>query len=97
MVKHIVIFKFKGDEAQRSLLAKDFAIALRELPAKISLLKAIDVGMNINRNENSDLVLTAIVEKMEDVAIYSTHPAHVAAVNIVKDNIEFRACADYEF
>ena len=30
-----------------------------------------------------DLVLTATADSLEDVAIYSAHPAHVAAVQII--------------
>jgi hypothetical protein len=33
---------------------------------------------------------------MEDVGIYSRHPAHVAAASILAQNKEMRACVDYE-
>lgn len=95
MVKHIVTFKFKGSEEERKEIAEKFAEALRALPSLIEELKAIEVGINVNPNEKWDLVLTAIADSLEDVAIYSAHPAHVAAVQIIAPHKEDRACVDY--
>lgn len=97
MVKHIVIFKFSGHEEQRRELANKFADALRALPQQINELQSIEVGVNINDKEDADLVLTATARNLDDVAIYSAHPAHVAAVAIVKPYIALRACVDYSF
>lgn len=95
MVKHIVTFKFKGSEEERKEIAGKFAEALRALPSQIKELKAIEVGINGNPNEKWDLVLTATADSLEDVAIYSAHPAHVAAVQIIAPHKEDRACVDY--
>lgn len=95
MVKHIVTFKFKGTEEERRECAIRFAEALRALPAQIDQLKSIEVGINENPAEMWDLVLTATAETMEDVAVYSAHPAHVAAVKIIAPYKESRACVDY--
>lgn len=37
------------------------------LPLTIDVLKSIEVGINENPSESWDIVLTAVVEKMEDV------------------------------
>ena len=95
MVKHIVTFKFKGTPEQRRECASKFADALRALPAQIQQLKSIEVGINENPAETWDLVLTATADSLEDVAIYSAHPAHVAAVAIIAPFKESRACVDY--
>lgn len=95
MVKHIVIFKFSGTKEQRLATAKTFKAALESLPEQIAELKSIEVGININSTEDNDLVLTAKAETLEDVAKYSAHPAHVAAVTLVKPMIASRACVDY--
>ena len=58
-------------------------------------LKSIEVGININPKETWDLVLTAIVDTLEDVTIYSSHPAHMAAVEIIAPYKLERACVDY--
>lgn len=96
MVKHIVTFKFKGTEEERKEVARKFAEALVQLPDDIPQLKSIEVGININPAETWDLVLTACADSLEDVAIYSAHPAHQAAVAIIGPYKLERACVDYE-
>lgn len=95
MVKHIVTFKFKGTPEQRKDVARRFAEALIQLPDQIEQLISIEVGINENPKETWDLVLTATADSLEDVAVYSAHPAHVAAVQIIAPYKEDRACVDY--
>ncbi|MDE5886555.1 MAG: Dabb family protein [Muribaculaceae bacterium] len=97
MVKHIVTFKFKGSEEERKAVAQKFADALMQLPQQIEELFSIEVGINVNPAETWDLVLTATAASLEDVAKYSAHPAHVAAVQIIAPYKEDRACVDYVF
>lgn len=97
MVKHIVTFKLKGTPDERREVASKFAEALLALPAEISVLKSIEVGLNENPAEDWDVVLTAVVPTMADVAVYANHPAHVAAASLLKDHKESRACVDYTF
>lgn len=96
MVKHIVMFKFKGTAEEKRDIASRFAEALIQLPAEIPQLKSIEVGLNMNPGEKWDLVLTATADSLEDVAIYSAHPAHQAAVAIIAPFKEDRACVDYD-
>lgn len=96
MVKHVVMFKFKGTSEERKEVAGKFMEALVQLPDDIPQLKSIDVGINMNPAEEWDLVLTATADSMEDVAIYSAHPAHQAAVAIIAPFKEARACVDYQ-
>lgn len=97
MVKHIVTFKLTGDADTRLRVAREFRDALLALPAVIEPLQSIEVGINGNPAEDWDVVLTAIVPTMADVAVYAGHPAHVAAAAIVGPHKEARACVDYEF
>ncbi len=97
MVKHIVVFKLKGSDEERRRVATEFKAALEALPAQIEVLKSIEVGLNENPSETWDIVLTAVVETMADVAVYAKHPAHVAAAALLGDHKESRACVDYEF
>ena len=96
MVKHVVIFKFKGTPEQRQALAKNFAGALISLPEQIQELKSMEVGLNINPDEDWDLVLTAVAESLDDIKAYSTHPAHMEALKIIEPFKDNRACVDYE-
>ena len=56
----------------------------------------MEVGINENPAEEWDVVLTAVVDKMADVAVYANHPAHVAAAGLLAGHKEARACVDYE-
>ena len=95
MIKHVVTFKFKGSPEERNEVANRFAEALMKLPSEIPQLKSIEVGQNVNPAETWDLVLTATADSLEDVAIYSAHPAHQAAVAIIAPYKLDRACVDY--
>lgn len=96
MVKHIVTFKLKGTTDQRREAAQAFSDALMALPAQIDCLRDMEVGLNANPAEDWDVVLTATVDTMADVATYAKHPAHVAAFGIIAPLKEDRACVDYE-
>lgn len=95
MVKHIVTFKFKGDDNVRHQAAENFKAALLALPQQIDVLRSIEVGINQNPAESWDLVLIAIVDKMEDVDIYAKHPAHIAAAALISEVKDSRACVDF--
>ncbi|MDE6142746.1 MAG: Dabb family protein [Muribaculaceae bacterium] len=95
MVKHVVSFKFKGTVEERKNIALKFAEALIALPDQIDELIGMEVGINENPAESWDLVLTATAASFEDVATYSAHPAHIAAVKIIAPYKEDRACVDY--
>lgn len=94
-MKHVVMFRFSGDDAERLEVARRFKEALEALPAQIPVLKKMEVGINVNPAEKWDLVLTAVVDKFEDIAEYSAHPAHVAATGIIAAHKLDRACVDY--
>ena len=95
MVKHVVMFKFRGTPEEKEALAKKFAQALVQLPDDIPQLKSIEVGVNVNPEETWDFVLTATADSLEDIAIYAAHPAHQTAVKIIAPYKEDRACVDY--
>ena len=95
MTKHIVMFKLQGSDELRRETALRFEAALDALPSQIDVLQSIEVALNENSAEDWDIVLTAIVPTMDDVAVYAKHPAHVAAASIIKDVKQLRACVDY--
>lgn len=97
MVKHIVMFKLSGTDAERRGVAEAFRDALLKLPEQIACLESMEVGLNENPSESWDVVLTAIVPTMADVEVYAKHPAHVAAAKLLDGHKELRACVDYEF
>lgn len=97
MVKHIVTFKLAGTTEERREIASRFKDALMALPSQIDVLESMEVGINDNPAEEWDVVLTAVVPTMADVATYANHHAHVAAASLLAGHKEARACVDYEF
>lgn len=97
MVKHIVMFKLSGTPQERLEVAVKFKEALLALPGQIDVLRSMEVGINENPAEKWDVVLTAVVPTMADVAVYANHPAHVAAAGLLAGHKEDRGCVDYEF
>lgn len=95
MVKHVVTFRLKGSAEERQAAACDFRDALLALPGQIDCLLGMEAGVNENPAEHWDVTLCALLPDMESVAIYSTHPAHVAAAAIIAPLKEDRACVDY--
>lgn len=97
MVKHIVMFKLTGTDEERRQVATAFRDALLALPSQIDVLHSMEVGINENPSESWDVVLTAIVDTMDDVAVYANHPAHVVAASLLAGHKADRACVDYAF
>ena len=95
MVKHIVTFQLTGTAQERFEVATAFRNALLQLPEVIDVLQSIEVGINENPNESWDLVLTAILPTMADVATYANHPAHIAAAALLAGHKGNRACVDF--
>lgn len=98
MVKHIVLFKLKDEASAADKLAAmhNFKKAIEALPAKISVIRKIEVGLNINPGESWSIALYSEFDTLEDVKFYAAHPDHVAAGKLLADVKENRACVDYE-
>ena len=98
MVKHIVLFKLKDEvpEAEKLVVMNKFKEAIEALPAKISVIRKIEVGLNMNPGEAWHIPLYSEFDTLEDVKFYATHPDHVAAGKIIAEAKDSRACVDYE-
>ena len=99
MVKHIVLFKLKDEvpETDKLVVMNKFKEAIEALPAKISVIRKIEVGLNMNPGESWHIALYSEFDNLDDVKFYATHPDHVAAGKILAETKESRACVDYEF
>ena len=98
MVKHIVLFKLKDEvpAEEKLVVMTKFKEAIEALPAKISVIRKVEVGLNMNPGETWNIALYSEVDTLEDVKFYATHPDHVAAGKILAETKESRACVDYE-
>lgn len=98
MVKHIVMFGLQeeAEGASRSENAQKIKVALEALVDKIDCLKSMRVFINEEDSPsgNSDLMLVAELEKMEDVPVYSNHPAHQEVVAFIGKVKTSRAAID---
>ena len=95
MVKHVVLFKLKGEADKRKEIAQAFCEALMQLPEEIDILRSMETAINVNPAEDWDLMLTATLDSIEDIDVYAKHPAHQAAVEIISPYKDQRACIDY--
>ena len=97
MVKHIVLFKLKENLSKevKEKAMNDFKKAIEALPATISFIRKIEVGLNCNPDEKWDIALYSEFDSLEDVKAYAVHPNHVAAAKILADVKEDRSCVDY--
>ena len=59
MVKHIVLFKLKEElpATEKQAVMNQFKEAIEALPAKISVIRKIEVGLNVNPAEAWDIAL----------------------------------------
>lgn len=99
MVHHIVMWKFKPEikEAEKSDLKKAMAEHLKGLVTKVPGLKTADFVENPIPSSTHDMALITTFEKAEDIAVYATHPNHVAVADTyVRPYVTERACLDYE-
>ncbi len=98
MVKHIVLFKLKDEapEAQKLEAMNRFKAAIEALPARIPVIRKVEVGLNINPGETWSIGLYSEFDSLEDVKSYAVHPDHVAAGKLLAEVKESRACVDYE-
>ena len=69
---------------------------VKEALAKISVIRKVEVGLNMNPGETWNIALYSEFDTLEDVKYYATHPEHVAAGKILAETKESRACVDYE-
>jgi len=98
MVKHIVLFKLKDEVSADEKLAamNNFKAAIEALPAKIPVIRKIEVGLNMNPGETWNIALYSEFDTLDDVKSYAVHPDHVAAGKLLATVKESRACVDYE-
>lgn len=101
MIKHIVMFKLKGEADGRS--AFENAKKARELLAgfekEIPSLKKIEVGINSPDapESNFELVLVCDFDDIRGLDEYQTHPKHLEFGKFIVGVRESRACIDYEY
>ena len=99
MVHQIVMWKFKNEikEEEKADLKKAMAEHLKGLVGKVPGLETADFVENPIPSSTHDMALVTTFQKAGDIAVYATHPDHVAVADTyVRPYVTERACLDYE-
>lgn len=99
MIRHVVMFGIRGNgELTPTQEATRLGELLMTLPEQIPFLKKMEVGVNSEQapEDNAQLVLIADFDSIEDCAMYTIHPAHVAVAQELGKVKTSRCCVDYE-
>ena len=83
MVHHIVMWKFKSEiaEEQKPELKRAMKENLEGLVGKVPGLLTAEFVEEPLPSSTHDMALVTTLEKAEDVAVYGSHPAHVAVAD----------------
>lgn len=94
MIRHIVLFKFKAETTSEQRAS--FISGLRGLPAKIDLLRLVDVGENITESPRAfDVSLIVDVDDEAALKAYAAHPDHQPIIKMAGEYCEMSKLVDY--
>jgi Stress responsive A/B Barrel Domain len=99
MIRHIVAWKLKADDATaKGKSAEQIRALLEGLRPVIPEILQLSVNENVVLTElNWDLVLVADYNSAEDLKTYQVHPDHQRASAIITSLVAARASVDFEF
>ncbi|NHI16354.1 Dabb family protein [Microbacterium excoecariae] len=93
MIRHIVMFGVDADDKNASIT--EAAQRLEALVGVVPGLRAMTVGANAVEIEgNYDFALVADFDDADALAVYATHPAHVAVAEFIGTFKSSRAAID---
>lgn len=99
MIKHIVMWKLKGDTPHGTVeeVARKMKHELEGLKGVISSIVEIEVGINFEPSEMAyDVVLYSVFEDKEGLEAYQKHPEHLrVGRELVKEVSAKRVVVDY--
>lgn len=98
MIRHIVVWKLKAEEAEaKAASVAVIAGALEPLAAIIPGIDSLRVSANSAFFEaNWDVVLVGDYESLAALEAYQVHPEHVLAAAVVREHVAQRASVDFE-
>ncbi|HHU37356.1 MAG TPA: Dabb family protein [Treponema sp.] len=98
MLKHIVMWQFKDevDGKSKDEICQTVKEMLDALPAKIPLIKSLEVGINAFPSEGAaDMVLITEFNSNRDLEAYTVHPDHVLVGEVIAKVRLTRTAVDY--
>ena len=97
MVKHVILWKLKGDVADKASVKAGIKSGLEGLKGVVPGLVEIVVRTEGLASSNADVMLDSAFESEAALKGYAVHPAHVAVANEkVRPFTQTRLCLDYE-
>jgi len=99
MIKHVVIWKLQEEAGGRSSRenARELKRRLELLPASISCIRFLEVGLNFAEGDSAwDVVLISGFDTREDLEVYRVHPEHVSVARFVGEICADRRVVDFE-
>lgn len=98
MIRHIVMWKLKAEDAEGK--AASVAVIKAELEGLVPLIDEL-ISLEVSPNAayfetNWDVVLVADYDSVADLEAYQVHPEHVRAAAIVREHTSQRAVVDFE-
>ena len=97
MVKHMIVWKFKDELANKEERAKEIKMALEDLVGKIDGLLEMHILIEGLPSSSGDLMMDSSFASADALAAYQKHPLHVAiADGLVRPSMASRLSFDYE-
>lgn len=98
MIRHIVMFDVDADTAEdRNAKITEAAVQLEKLVGVVPGLRSMIVGANaVEIDGNYDFALVADFDDADALAVYATHPAHVAVSKFIGTFKSRRAAIDID-
>lgn len=97
MVKHMIIWKFKDEVADKEAQKVAIKEALEGLVGKIDGLLSMTIHIHPLPSSNGDLMMDSTFESEKALLLYRDHPLHVEIANtLVRPVMASRLALDYE-
>ena len=97
MVKHMIVWKFKDEIADKAVASAEIKTALEGLVGKIEGLSEMHILTEGLPSSSGDLMMDSSFVSAEALALYQKHPLHVAiADGLVRPAMASRLSFDYE-
>lgn len=97
MVKHMIVWKFKDEIADKAAASAEIKTALEGLVGKIEGLSEMHILTEGLPSSSGDLMMDSSFVSAEALALYQKHPLHVAiADGLVRPSMASRLSFDYE-
>lgn len=99
MVHHIVMWKFKPEvkEEDKPALKAAMKEKLNALVGKVPGLLTMEFVDAPFASSTHDIALISTLQSEEDIAVYGSHPEHVAVADTyIRPFVTERACLDFQ-